>query len=161
RDADHVQPEEEVGAESARPDVLLEVTVGGGHHAGVDLDRIRAADALEASLLQIAEQLRLELRGEIPDLVEEDRPAPRRLEATGLVLPRAGERAAHVSEELALEEMLGERGARDGDERALAPGAPVVDRRCQDVLAGSALAAEQDDDVRTGCLAGRGERRLH
>ena len=62
------------------------------------------------ALLQHAQELHLHLAGELADLVEEQGAAVRELEATGLLRDRAGERAALVAEELALEQVL--RGSR-------------------------------------------------
>jgi hypothetical protein len=47
----------------------------------------------------------------LADLVEKDRAAVRDLEQALLVLVRARERAAHVAEQLALEQRVGQRGA--------------------------------------------------
>src|SRR5439155_951038 len=80
----------------------LEVVVGGGDDARVDFDRLAPADALEAVLLEEAEQLALQLGREVAHLVQEDGAAARGLEPPRLVLPRAGEGALHVTEELAL-----------------------------------------------------------
>ena len=49
----------------------------------------------------------------LADLVEEERAAVRRLEQALLALPRVGEGALHVAEQLALEQRLGERPAVD------------------------------------------------
>src|SRR5439155_561164 len=87
------------GDASPGGDLGLEVAVGGGEDVGVHLDGVAAADALEAMLLEEAQQLALELERQIAHLVEEDRPVLRRLEPAGLVLPRAGESALHVAEE--------------------------------------------------------------
>ena len=59
-----------------------------------------------------------------PDLVEEDRAAVRDLEQALLVGVRAGEGAALVAEELALEQRVGQRGAVLRDE-ALALARPA------------------------------------
>ena len=83
------------------------------------------------------------------------------LEASRLVLPGAGERALHVPEELALEEMLGERRAGMVTNGPVAPRAPAVHRRREHVLPGAALAGEEDGHVRGGRLPRRGERPLH
>src|SRR5262249_15397490 len=91
---------------------------------------------------------RLELRRELAHLVEEERPAGGRLEPAGLVLPGPGEGAAHVPEELALEQVFGERRARDRDEGAVAPRAPGVDRAREHVLARAALAEEEQRRLR-------------
>jgi hypothetical protein len=49
-----------------------------------------------------------------------------------------------VAEALALEQRLRERGARDGDERLRGARALVVDRAREQLLAGAALAEDED-----------------
>src|SRR5207245_11150279 len=105
---------EEVGAEAATRHLRFEIAVGGCDDPRIDLTRARVADALEAALLQEAQQLRLELGRELADLVEEERAASGRLEPAGLVFPCARDGALHVSEQLALEPLLGDRRATDG-----------------------------------------------
>src|SRR5439155_11715396 len=51
-DRDHVEPVVEVGAEPSLRDIALQVGVGGGHQAAVDLDRLRAAHRDDLALLQ-------------------------------------------------------------------------------------------------------------
>ena len=99
---DHVEAIEEILAERALGDHLREIGVGRGDDADVDLDGVRVADALELALLQHAQQLRLQRRAHRPDLVEEERPLVRLLEASLARPDRAGERAADVAEELRL-----------------------------------------------------------
>ena len=53
----------------------------------------------------------------LADLVEEDGAAVGGLEQAALLLPRVGERAPLVAEQLALEQLLGQRRAGDVDER--------------------------------------------
>ena len=67
--------------------------------------------------LEHAEERRLHRAGELADLVEKDRAALRALERADVLPLGAGERAAFVAEELALEQGLGERRAVDADER--------------------------------------------
>jgi hypothetical protein len=52
-----------------------------------------------------------------------------------------------VAEELALEELFGERGAVDLDQRLRRPGAGAVDRAGQEPLATSGLALDEDRRV--------------
>src|SRR5262249_33508400 len=143
-----VQPEEEVLAEAPRADLGSEVAVRRGDDADVDGLRAIAAEPLEAMLLEEAEELALQLRRQLADLVEEDGAARRGLEPPGLVLPRTREGAFHVPEELALDQVLGERRAPDRDERSGRARAPAVDRRREHVLSGAALAGEQQRHVR-------------
>ena len=76
----HVQPVKQVLAKSSRLDLLFEVAVRGGEDARVGLDFAIRADALKASVLRHAEQLGLELRRHLADLIEENRAAVRHLE---------------------------------------------------------------------------------
>ena len=82
--------------------------MGRGDDADVDLDRVRVADALELALLQHAQQLRLQRGAHRPDFVEEQRALVRLLEPALPGRDRAGERAAHVAEQLRLEQRLRE-----------------------------------------------------
>ena len=59
----------------------------------------------------------------------------------------AGERPLQVSEELALDQAGAERGQADRQERAVAPAAVAVDRPGDQLLAGAALAGDEDRDV--------------
>ena len=67
-------------------------------------------------VLQEAQQLGLQRRRDLADLVEEERAALGGLDAPGLVADRAGEGAARVAEQLAREQLLGQRRAVHGDE---------------------------------------------
>ena len=92
------------------------------HDARVEGHLGVAADRAHRALLQRAQQLGLELQRQLADLVEEERAALGLAEQAGARGLRVGERAADVAEELAVEEVLGQRGAVDRDERALARG---------------------------------------
>ena len=78
------------------------------------------------AVLEHAQQLGLHAEGHLADLVEEERPPAGQLEPPLLLPVGAGERAALVAEELALQQLLGQGGAVDGHQRA-APGR----RRCK------------------------------
>ena len=121
-----------------------EVAVGRGDHAHVHLDRVRIADALELALLQHAQQLHLQRRAHRPDFVEEERALVRLLEPSLAVADRAGERAAHVAEELGFEQRFGNGAAVERDEAMHAARAVVVNRARDDFLAGAGLAGDED-----------------
>ena len=103
-DREHRQPEEQVLAELPLGHPLLEVAVGRGDDADVDVQRLGAADPLETPLLERAQDLRLQRQRQLADLVEEQRAAMRQLEPAGLARRRAGERALLVAEQLGLEQ---------------------------------------------------------
>ena len=61
----------------------------------------------------------------------------------GLVAVRAGEAAAHVAEELRLEQRVGQAGAVERDERRGRARAAVVNQTRDDFLADAGLAGDQ------------------
>ena len=105
-------------AEPAGGDLGVEVAVGRGDDADVDAPRsgsrrrarTRASSSTRSSLACSAGDISpISSRNSVPPLGASTRPAWSR--------DRAGERAARVAEQLALEQVLGQRGAVDGDER--------------------------------------------
>ena len=127
------------------------------HDADIDLERARSAEALELALLEHAQDLGLRDQREVGHLVEEERAAVRELEASFLASRGAGERALLVSEQLGLEERLGQRRAVDGDERAVAPSRALVDRARHQLLPGAALALDQNRRRAVGDLLDEGQ----
>ena len=109
----------EILAEAARADLVLEDAVRRGDDADVDLLGLAVADAVDDALLQRAEELHLEVQRELADLVEEERALVGDLELARARRDGARERALHVAEELALDEVLGDGAAVDDDERAV------------------------------------------
>ena len=94
----------QVLAEPPRRDRRLQPAVGRRDQPHVDLQRRRAADALEPLLLERAQDLRLQRQRQLADLVEEQRAAVRHLELARLARDGAGERALLVAEQLGLEQ---------------------------------------------------------
>src|SRR5262249_5112029 len=138
-DRHDVDPVEEVLAETSGLDALAQRDLRGRDDADVDLARRFAADALEAALLEDAQELDLDGQRHVVDVVQEERAAVRELEAA-LALPvRVRERALLVAEELRLEQRLGERPARDRDEGGVRARAGAVDRARDPFLARAAL----------------------
>ena len=135
RDGHHVDAVVEVLAEATVAHQGLQIAMGRGEEPHVDRDRPARPDALELALLQDPEQLHLQVGGQIADLVEEQAPAVGQLEAALAGGDGAGEGALLVTEQLGLEQALGERGAVDLDERPRRPRARVVDRLGDQLLA--------------------------
>src|SRR5262245_36898018 len=161
RDLDHVEPVVEVFAEARRRDFLLEASVGRRDDAHVGPLVLRASDPPERLLLDHAQQLDLERERDVADLVEEQRALVGELEEALLVVERPGERAAHVAEELRLEQGLRDRRAVHDDERPLAALAHLVDRPGHDLLARPALPGHQDVRAAVGDLRHELEHALH
>src|SRR6202044_423835 len=81
------------------------------------------------------------------DLIEEDRAGVRHFEFARTPLRGAGERAAFVPEQLALEQTVRNRRAVDGDERRSPARRFEMDRARHQLFAGAAFAAEQNRRV--------------
>src|SRR5213594_2859747 len=90
-------------------DGLRHVTVRRGDQPNVDLEVARVADATDLALLDRAQELDLDRRRDLGDLVEEERPAGRRREEPDRVGHRSREGAFRVAKELGLHERLGDR----------------------------------------------------
>src|SRR5213078_2546122 len=106
--------------------------------------------------LQRAEDLRLQRERQVANLVEKQRAAMRHLELARLAGNRARERALLMTEELRLEERLGNRRAVDGDEWGLGPRAQRVERPREQLLAGAAFPFDQHRRVGGGGALQRG-----
>ena len=143
-DGEHLQPIVEVLAEGAGRHALAQVPVGGGDDTGVGLARRRLADALVAPLLQDAQELHLEVERDVAHLVQEEGAVVGELEPARPVPHGASEGAAHVAEELALQQLAGERGRVHRHERSVAPGRVDMEGARQHLLPGSALAGDED-----------------
>ena len=98
------------------------------------------------------QQLGLQRRLHLADLVQHQRAAVRLLELADARRRGAGEGAALVAEQLALEELGRQRRAVHLHERPVAPRRALVDGARDQLLADAALAADQHGDVAVGDL---------
>ena len=130
-----------------------QVAVGGGDQPDVGLYRLVAPDSLERLFLQQPQYLGLHGQRCVADLVEEQRAAVALLELADAAAVGAGEGALLVAEQLALQQRLGDGGAVQRQERRLRPRPVVVDGAGDELLAGAALAGDQDRDVLRGDAA--------
>ena len=138
-----VEAVEEVLAEAPVLDPDLQIAMRGGHDAHVDHHALVRSDGAQLARLEHAEQLDLESRAHLGDLVEEERAAVGLLEEALAVSGRAGEGAPAVAEELRLEQVFGDGAAVHGHERPLRPRALLVDGARHQLLAGARLAEDQ------------------
>ena len=112
---DHGEAVVEVLAEKAVGDGLAQVAVGCGDDADVDFAGLERANALNFLVLEGAQQLGLGGDGHVADFIEKQRTVAGGFEEARLVAIRAGEGAANVAEELALEECFDDGGAIEDD----------------------------------------------
>src|SRR5262249_57441114 len=111
--------------------------------AHVHPERVLAADTLEGLLLERAQDLGLRLEAHVADLVEEERAAVGQLELAAAPRQSARERALLVTEQLGLDQLLGDSGAVDLDEGALAARGLHMDSPRYQLLAAAVLAVDQ------------------
>ena len=141
---DDAQPVQQVFTELTGRDVIGQVPVGRGDHADVDARlRVVRADGLDLAVLEKPQEQRLHPQAHFADFVEEQRAPVRELELPPLVAVGAGEAALHVSEELRLQQRLGEAGAVHRHERRQLACRTTVDIACDQILADAALARDQ------------------
>src|SRR5204862_7876471 len=101
-------------------------------------------ESLELVFLKDAQDLGLGARVHVADLVEEQGAAVGELELAATLVGGARECALLVTEELALDELGGDRGAIELDEGAVGALGVIVDRAGDELLAGAVLARDQD-----------------
>src|SRR5262249_58829279 len=119
----------------------------------VDAAPALGADAAQRARLEDAEQRPLLIGGELTELVEEQRARVRLLEEAVAPLVGAGEGAALVAEEGGLGEAAADRAAVHRDERAAGARRRLVHQAREELLAGAALADEQNRRVAAGAAA--------
>jgi hypothetical protein len=146
-EADDIEAIEEIFAELAIANQVFEIRVGGGDDADVDGDRRRFAERRDFAGLEEAQQFRLQVGAHVADFVEEQRAVDRAANQAELIALGAGEGAAAVAEQLALEQVARHGGAVERHERFLGAVGEFVDRTRQDFLSGAAFAGDQHGDV--------------
>ncbi len=104
--------------------------------------------------LEDAEQFCLHRGIALANLIEEDRPAVGPFEGPNSGLVCSSESPSIVSEKLRLQQLSGHRGAVDGLEGPITAVAGLVNRLCEQFLAGAALAQNQDGHVSQGSPLG-------
>ena len=157
-EGDGVDALEEVRAEGAAVDQVLEVDRGGAHDAHVHPVGPLVADGAHRLLLEHPQEPPLQGRGQRADLVEEQRAAFGQSERAEAVLDRARERTAAVAEQLRLGQALGQPAQVEGHEGSGAS-ARRMERAGELFLAGADLAADQHRHRPAGHPLGAPEQR--
>jgi len=85
-------------------DQFGQIFVCGRNDSCIDLDRLIASDALDFTFLENPQQLRLEGRSRVGNLIEKNRPAVRLFEQPSLVDHGSGKGPFHMPEQFTLKE---------------------------------------------------------
>src|SRR6266852_84252 len=104
-DGENVQAIVEVFAQPPGLDGLVDVHVGGCQHAYVNLHQVPPTETRVLVILKHMQQLGLQVRAHLRNLVKKNRALVGQLELAGLGADGAGERALLVAEELRLEQL--------------------------------------------------------
>ena len=160
-DRHHRQAVVEVFAEAALGHLPVQAPVGRRQHPHVDRNRLARADAFERPLLQHAQQLGLKRGVDLGHFVEQDRTAVGQFEPADPRRFRAGEGAPLVAEQLALHQLGGEHRAVQAHQGLKGSAALGVDRPGDELLAGAALALDEDGFRRRGHAADLLAQTLH
>src|SRR5580765_2692414 len=139
----HVEPVKQIFAEVAARDLFFQILVGRGNHANVDGDGLIAAHRRKALLVESAQDLRLRLQAHVADFIEEKRSPMSPLELAFLVGGSSRKRSFAVSEELALNQVFGNRGAVNFDESLVLAQALRMDRMGHEFLASARFTVDQ------------------
>src|SRR5271163_3197542 len=115
-------------AKAAGGDGSVEILIGGGDYTHVDCDLTVASQAVEGRTIQHTQQLDLRLKLQFADFVEEERALVGEFEQAGLGRIGPGEGALFITEQLALDQILGQRGAVDVDPGPAAPVRGLMNR---------------------------------
>ena len=132
----------QVFAEAPRHDHRFEILVRRADDPGIDRDRFARPDPLDHPFLQKAQQLHLQRQGNVANLVEEQRAAAGHFDLALGGLDRPGERSFFVPEQLAFEQVFGNRRAVDRDKRSARAVARIVQPPREQLFAGPACAEQ-------------------
>src|SRR5882762_25289 len=138
-----IEPVEEILTEPPLGHFRLEIAVRRGHDACIHVDRLARAESGDLPFLEDTQQLRLRGWREIADFVEEQRAAAGCLERSLAGRIGAGERAPLMAKELALHQLVRQRGAVQRDKWGFGVGAQAMEFAGDQLLARSALTNDE------------------
>jgi hypothetical protein len=128
-------------------DGLPQILVGRGDDPRVGGAGGAVADPLEGLLLQHPEKLDLEVKRKIADFVQKDSAARGQLEPADPVPYRTSEGTAHMTKELALQQLARKSPTIDRYKWTLAAGRVDVNGPSHELLAGTALTTDQNRGI--------------
>ena len=143
RQQQNIQPEKKILAKTAGLDGSGEIHIGKGDEARFDAQSLGPTEAFEGPLLQDAQKLALRPCRKSGDLVENNRATAAEFEPAEFAFDGAGESAALVAEELALDEIWRKAGAINLQKRCVATGTEFVHEAREVVFARAAFAGDQ------------------
>ena len=157
----HVQPVQQVGAETALGHPRLQVLVGGGDHPHVDPDQLASADPEKLALGQHPQQPGLQRGRHVADLVQEQGAAMGLFETADMAPVGAGEGTGLVAEQFALQQLGRDGGGIERHERSGRARRFAVQGAGHQLLAGAGFAGDQHRQRHLGQAADGAEQGAH
>ena len=152
---------QQVGAEAAFSNQRFQVLVGRGDDAHVHADQFAATDAEEFAFGQHAQQAGLQRQRHVADFVEEQRAAIGLLEASDVSSLRTSERTGFMAEEFAFQQLGGDGGGVERDERLARAWRFAMQRVRDQFLARSGFTGDQHRQRRLRQPPDRTKQRTH
>jgi hypothetical protein len=152
-DGQDVESIEQVFAELALTDHLQRIAIGGADDADIDLAQMAIADARQRAGLEEAEELGLQREIHFPDFIEEEGAAIGEFGCALAIFMGAGKGAAGNPEQFAFHQVARNGGAVDGNEALALARTLSMQRLGADILAGPALAGDENGCRRGGDAA--------
>ena len=150
REREHVQTEGQVRPEQLAAHQILEVEVRRRDDPDVGAHEAVGAERLVGPFLEETKDLSLGRKRQRVHLVEQQRAAFRHAHQPSLVPMGVRERAARMTEQLVLEQMVRQSAAVHGNERGVPARTEVMNRPGAELLARAGLANDQHGTVRPG-----------
>ena len=139
----HIQSIEQVFAKRPAFHHLGKVPVRGSDDPDIDGDRVISSHTFDLLLLQDSQELGLQVKGDIPYLIEKNGPALRVLELPDPLLLRTGEGSLLMAKQFAFQERFGECRTCDDDKRFVPARAIVMNGLGEQFLARAGLAKDE------------------
>src|SRR5213078_596628 len=141
---DYVQAVIKIFAEAALSHQRKELYVGSGYNAHVDSELLGAAEAHEFALLNHAQKLGLRFRADGGDFIEENGALVGDFEEALLGGNGAGEGALHMSKQLGLQKIDGDRSGVHGHKGFVRAARGRMNRLGNEFLARAAFATDEN-----------------
>ena len=129
-------------------DHLLQVPIGSGNEPDINLFGFCSSHGRKLSLLQYPQEFCLNGQADIANLIEKDRSAVGHLEKSRLGRHRTGEGSPDVTEQFALQQILGKNSAVNGHKLLVPSRAVEMDGPGDEFLPRAALSIDQHRAIR-------------
>ena len=161
-DPDDVQPVEKVRTEQPPLHLLLQIAVSGHQQTEIQLNALGAGHPLDGLFLNELQQLGLNMRRQLSDLIQKQGTVVGQLDLTNLTgRGRAGKGSLFIAEQLGFNEVFMEHRAVDLDKGAVGPVADGVDGLGHRAFAHAGLPGDENVGLRVGGVQDQCPQPLH